>query len=330
MSFKFTTIIKKIGMGMALAASLVMIGSISAKADVIAEPYGDDFYNHHKYDCQYDGSMYCANGPDGQVTLYISPVDSTIVGTVKNGDNLCVDYLYEADGVIWGLVEYHESGWVPMPYMDHVYGENDFWHTYSFLFEDTTDVSLAVTADQPVVNAFMFPGSKDYYELDTSDIETNFSLYFADDNGHTWGCLEAMYHGMSNRWICLDQPYADYDELYSEGTILEHYEYVPREYTGDVIVPGTPSGGQGNGNEMENRNEIDNGGHFASSSSAAATDPAVIIIVVGGVVFVALITVFLLILLKVVRKKDDLKRQQRAAAREAAQNSTTETNGRNE
>ncbi|MBP3319112.1 MAG: cell wall anchor protein, partial [Ruminiclostridium sp.] len=57
---------------LALALSLCLLTALSAPAhaDVIWEPYDDDFWEEHKGEMVYHNRGYLANGPDGFVTLY--------------------------------------------------------------------------------------------------------------------------------------------------------------------------------------------------------------------------------------------------------------------
>ena len=83
---------------MLLAAFLL---PLTAQADVIYEPF-DSFYEQHRRECTYIARNFTAMGPNGDVTLYTSPEDASVVKTYPNGTVLDVSYSYQADdGVIW-------------------------------------------------------------------------------------------------------------------------------------------------------------------------------------------------------------------------------------
>ena len=71
-----------------LLAALLL--PMSARADVIYEP-NDSFYSNHWEECEYVCRTYTANGPNGEVTLYQSPVSAMMVaGSVANGNEVYV------------------------------------------------------------------------------------------------------------------------------------------------------------------------------------------------------------------------------------------------
>ena len=63
------------------------------KADVIWEPM-DDFYEEHREECRYVNRNFTANGPDGEVIVYKSPENPTVVDTWENGFSAYISFVY--------------------------------------------------------------------------------------------------------------------------------------------------------------------------------------------------------------------------------------------
>ena len=68
---------------------------LTVQADVIYEPF-DSFYMQHASECTYVARRYTAKGPNGTVTIYVSPSDPEVKKTYDNGTVLDVSYSYQA------------------------------------------------------------------------------------------------------------------------------------------------------------------------------------------------------------------------------------------
>lgn len=203
----------------ALALALLLCGALplNVRADVLFEP-DDDFYEDHYEEMDYVNCAYLANGPQGKLTIYTSPENSLVEGTVENGEGIYVSVRYvDAGGIAWAQVEVFTralSGWVPMDYLVKVYNSDDFRAEYADRIV-AEEGSLAASEER--VFFWSYPGS-DVSEADLpleGDYLPEYREIFFDDAGRKWGHV-GYYMGIKNTWICLDDPAADYETLYAD------------------------------------------------------------------------------------------------------------------
>lgn len=204
-----------------LAGLLVMIAcmaaSLSARADVIWEPQ-DSFYEKHASECDYVNRLFEANGPDGKVILYQSPEMPIEKGSWENGYRAYISFVYtDSEGVEWGIYDNGAklSGWVPMAYMEVVYD------SISFKEEHSTEIvkqqgELDGKYQGEEIYLWKYPGSEEGQAFQVEDYPPSYQSVYVDAEGRSWGCI-GYYFGIKDKWICLDQPAADFDELYPEG-----------------------------------------------------------------------------------------------------------------
>lgn len=194
-----------------------MLCILPARADVIWEPQ-DSFYEEFSSECEYVGRTFTANGPDGEVILYQSPVSAREVARWENGFKAYISFTYEDEnGVVWGVYEEHGSktGWMPMEYMDVVYD------AISFAEEYEADITAETGAlDEQYVHEsvwfWRYPGATEGYETTVESYVPEYDGTYVDSHGHSWGNV-GYYFGHKNFWICLDQPDADFETLYPGG-----------------------------------------------------------------------------------------------------------------
>lgn len=230
-----------------LAALALMAGlPLTAHADVMYVPQ-DSFLDSHFGDCEYVNRSYIANGPGGKVTFYASPENSTLEGTVPNGESVYVSYVYTApDGILWGCAELWDGwetaldGWVPMDYLVKIYNSTDFWQEFSARIEEE-EGALAPSAEP--VYFWSYPGSESF---DTSmPLEAEYLPEywgtFTDDAGRKWAYI-GYYMGIRDCWVCLDAPTADYETLYAEHDPQAVTEYEIIEPGAEIKPGGIPAG----------------------------------------------------------------------------------------
>lgn len=194
-----------------------MLCILPARADVIWEPQ-DSFYEEFSSECEYVGRTFTANGPDGEVILYQSPVSAREVARWENGFKAYISFTYEDEnGVVWGVYEEHGSktGWMPMEYMDVVYDAISFAEEY-----EADIVAEAGALDEQYVHEsvwfWRYPGATEGYETTVESYVPEYDGTYVDSHGHSWGNV-GYYFGHKNFWICLDQPDADFETLYPDG-----------------------------------------------------------------------------------------------------------------
>ena len=199
----------------AAAATLCcMFGAMSVKADMIWEPM-DSFYSEHSAECTYVNRVFTANGPDGKVILYVSPEVPEPVAVWENGYTAHISFTYEdRDGILWGISDDSDGrvGWVPMDYMEVVYDSIAFREEHAAELVEQAGELEGVDYGE----AFYFweyPGSSVFHDMTMGDYPPSYYCVYTDERGHSWGCV-GYYFGIRDIWVCLDEPGADYAQLF--------------------------------------------------------------------------------------------------------------------
>lgn len=192
--------------------------TISVRADVIWEPE-DSFYEKHASQCTYVNRCFAADGPDGIVIFYESPESAKVVDTWENGYQAYISYTYkDGSGILWGIYEKGsgQTGWVPMEYMKVVYDHISFQEDYGSEIMEQRGV-LEEKYKGEAIQIWEYPGAK---EPVTEPVNMQglpeYSSVYTDEKGYRWGYV-GYYYGLRNIWICIDQPTADYEQLYPDG-----------------------------------------------------------------------------------------------------------------
>ena len=193
--------------------------TISVRADVIWEPQ-DDFYEKHRSDCTHVGRQFIADGPDGKVILYKSPELDNEVGTWENGYKVWISFTYEdAQGILWGFPSEVEekSGWMPMEYMKVVYDSISFMEEHRDRIENQ-DGFLDESYKDDKIYYWKYPGSDAGSNINMQDWEhmPGYSSVYTDEEGRSWGYV-GYFYGFRDVWICLDNPTAEFGELFPNG-----------------------------------------------------------------------------------------------------------------
>ena len=238
-----------------LMTLLVLVVSLplSVSADLIYQPR-DDFFKEYWDDCRPIDTVRIANGPDGKVTIYKSPKDSQIQGTIPNGEEVYIAWVYTAsNGIDWGCVYLwgeNIEGWIPMPYAEPIqyvptYGSADFWEEFKDRIEEENGDLYDLAGLE--IRYWRYPGSENCktIKLEPGDFAPAYQYTFVDISGQKW-CMIRNYEGMESSWVCLDNPAADYDTLYANHAPqpVTKPEIPPQTYpvhTGKIITPGSIS-----------------------------------------------------------------------------------------
>lgn len=200
------------------------------RADVIWLPM-DSFYEENASGCTHVNRIFTANGPDGVVILYESPKSPKVITTWENGFQACISFTYEdEDGILWGIYDNHkQTGWMPMEYMELVYDHISFVEDYGEEIVGQKG-SLGEQYQGKSIFQWKYPGSKEHYSLTLHD-PLEYNQVYVDEKGHSWGYV-GYYYGGRNIWVCIDQPEAEYEQLYPDGApqIGKAAEEVKTEY----------------------------------------------------------------------------------------------------
>ncbi len=213
----------------------LLSGTVQVRADVIFEPL-DLFYARNKEDCDYHARSYIANGPKGKIAVYASPEAPITIVKIANGEYIWVDYVYtDQNGTVWGYTaDENAVGWVPMPYLYLRYDNLAFREDFGDKIVSGQG-QLDSSYEEKTGYFWRYPGSDSgrKFKIDTNHLQYN--DIFVDEEGRSWGYV-GYYFGRENSWICVDDPTADFDELYPEGAPVRDTT-VMEEYTGKRIIP---------------------------------------------------------------------------------------------
>lgn len=260
-----------------------LLCTLSARADVIWEPE-DSFYEEHSSECTHVNRQYITNGPDGVVILYKSPESAKEVATWENGRRVYISFTYEdARGIVWGISEGEQTGWMPMEYMKVVYDSISFAEDYGDQIVSQTG-SLDEQYGDETVHFWKYPGAESFDSMDLKgwDYMPEYRSVYTDETGHSWGYI-GYYYGYRSVWICLDAPTADYAALYPDGGPA-----IGKEDTG-LYPNGTPAIAKEDAAAAQNRDV---------ERIVPKTNDRAVIIVVVLVAAVALVTAALLVFLR--------------------------------
>lgn len=229
-----------------LLAALLL--PVSTRADVIYQPF-DSFYEQNWDECEYVCRSYTANGPNGDVTLYKSPVDDMMVsGSVPNGEAVFVSYTYEdSRGIVWGCCEIWEEdllGWAPMDYLVLIYDGISFEEEYADRFV-AEEGSIGKDYLGQTIYFWQYPGSTAYFDMelqsDPDGYMPEYSTIYLDEAGNKWAKC-SYYMGIKGYWINLNDPTANEDIFSPEAT--EQAEPVPTEVPMEPVEEIVPVGNQ--------------------------------------------------------------------------------------
>lgn len=220
-----------------LTAMLLLVTMVTpAFADIIWEPYGDNFYEKHRDECSYHNRSYLANGQKGYVTVKTSPDSLGEVTNMANGTQFFVVHLWtDKDGAQWGVGypagEFDSVGWVNLSEMamvyDHISFEED--HSHEFREYDGSGDNLGKAL------VFTYPGGMVKSTLEENagymPFAESFHNLYTDENGLRWTYV-GYYMGRRDGWVCIDDPM-------NEGLASETHRTVDQVRGGaaDIVPP---------------------------------------------------------------------------------------------
>lgn len=223
---------------------ILLVGALvlpmTARADLIYEPR-DSFYEENREDCDYVGRSYTAKGPNGDVTIYESPVSPAEEGKAANGTALYVSYTYQdSAGILWACCDLWDdelTGWVPMDYLELIYDGISFEEEYGDQF---VSVEIMLEASDETVYFWEYPGSRDYIAMPIrGDNGPYFQTSYTDADGNQWARC-SYYMGIKGYWVNLSNATADYETLFPdvpEETVPPETQPAATERV-EEIVPG--------------------------------------------------------------------------------------------
>ena len=196
-----------------------MVSVLPVSADIIWEPE-DMFYNDHASECTYVNRAFTANGPDGIVIVYKNPESPQKVTQLENGTVIYISYTYQdSDGILWGIYENtnaKKTGWMPMEYMEIVYDSISFAEEFQEEIVGAVEQDLDSQYLGQEIYLWEYPGAENGTPMQTQEHLPTYSHVFQDEEGRLWGNVN-YYYGMKNKWVCIDQPTADFEALFPNG-----------------------------------------------------------------------------------------------------------------
>ena len=112
------------------------------QADVLIEPYENNFYRRNSRQCVQMMRMFYTNGKNGYVYVSSEPGPGNRIYSYTNGVKLYIQYTYDHNGEIWGVIETRSgskdpeliSGWIPMEQLRAVYDQISFTEDFGHEF----------------------------------------------------------------------------------------------------------------------------------------------------------------------------------------------------
>jgi len=193
----------------------VMLLSVSVCADILWEPYGDDYYNDHHQDMSYVDAAYFV--PEGmRVNVYGEP-NGEVLYTMEAGTTVYVGYQTTIYDTIWAVgysTDLHsEEGWFRLGRLQKQYSHDEFTQDHSDAISSGGSLNAKeITGD---VYTWTYPGSgvsagvleQDLFQnTNYNDGLLEYSLVYTDPNGEKWGYI-GYYMGRCG-WAYLDDLYA--------------------------------------------------------------------------------------------------------------------------
>ncbi|MDE5866504.1 MAG: hypothetical protein K2H31_07890, partial [Lachnospiraceae bacterium] len=184
----------------------------------------------------------------------------------------------DEQGIVWGFPSELEekSGWVPMEYMKVVYDSISFMEEHSSQIENRNGF-LDESHKDDTIYLWKYPGSDGGSSVNMQNWENmpDYSSVYVDEEGRSWGYV-GYFYGYRGLWICLDNPTAEYEELYPNGAPQYGVEDDEESKEGETQV-------------TEN---------LSTERIKPQTNQRTIVVVVVLVAVVVLVTVVLLVMLK--------------------------------
>lgn len=281
----------------------VMLFPVSAFADVIYEPT-DEFYEKHRNECVHENEVYSAMGPENCAVFYKSPENKKINFTLENGESIRIIEIYtDKKDISWGYADSYKenravSGWVPMEYMWKEYNSDMFFSQYR---DQIKNGNRTINKDGTVekINFWVYPGSESCFEYTPyEDFKPNVQNIFTDEQGREWGFI-GYYMGRWDAWIFMDDPGADFKEIYPDAAPERDMR----------VKPGAESETSNDANDKKNEKAKEQKNTDLIKEDLivpdSGTDRTTLIICCAAVAVVVIVTVILLVCLK--KRKSKLK-----------------------
>ncbi len=177
-------------------------------ADVVWEPYGDDFYDKHSSEMQHEERYYIANSPEGYVYIYDTPGKlGKNPKFLLNGEKKYIYFTTEYKGQKWGISEERnsESGewtyqWLPLDECYAAFNSAEFLNVNS---DKMINTEKKVEFKKSYVY-WEYPGAETCSMLFDCE-EAYSSTQYVDDDGNEWYYFGYVM-GMRDFWVNMSDP----------------------------------------------------------------------------------------------------------------------------
>jgi len=188
------------------------------QADLLLEPWNNNFYDRNKNRCVQMMRMFYTNGEDGYVYVSSEPGPGNRIHSYTNGVKVYIQYTYDHNGEIWGVMETRTgsqdpeliSGWIPMEQLRIVYDQTSFTEDFKHEFYTYTGDPLPLENDLVI---WEWPGSGNVKwvrqfdprqaEIEESWLKSNTT--YRDSEGREWVQI-AYFYAHRDNWICFSDP----------------------------------------------------------------------------------------------------------------------------
>lgn len=179
---------------------LVFLFALSAFADVIWEPYKDNFYDAHRSEITHVARIYTSSS---DTPVYKAPDKTDVLRTVPEGEGMNIQSIWtDSTGKQWGCADFgnYVSGWVDMKELKPVYDYISFREEHG---DEITACDKVIKLDGSV-SFYAYPGAaqpldiKPYDFGEMSDMSASFE--YTSPDGSTWYFC-SYFCGHKNIWF---------------------------------------------------------------------------------------------------------------------------------
>ncbi|MBP3399380.1 MAG: hypothetical protein J6K75_06455 [Erysipelotrichaceae bacterium] len=186
---------------------LLFLFPLHIQADVIAEPWGDEFYIDHQEEMTIEYRYYETTS---EINIMESPVSDIVKGKVETGRIIHVEFLYtDEQGTLWGMqvLRNDKGAWFKMEHLKPVKGHNDFINEHPELIEIEKTRSFD---EDGWLTLYRYPGSS----IINSSFEAKwtrddkypltYTYEYTDEQGNLWIYVPFFEH--NEGWINTSEP----------------------------------------------------------------------------------------------------------------------------
>lgn len=193
-----------------LAVTMVAGLALTAYADVIWEPWGDNYYDSHREEFQYSAAVYYANSPTGKLVGYDKPDGEELI-QAENGELIYGTYICTlSDGSSWAVGEARigeewRSVYYPLEDLLDRY-DREFSTDHEGEITDTCPKDDLAPWDGTAFLTWTYPGGayteEDPEYWDGIDFSQCCHQFYTDEEGNLWGYV-GYWRGHRDTWVCL-------------------------------------------------------------------------------------------------------------------------------